>query len=68
MIVDHRCPDRADRAGREYDRPPSGRTHAAPLMGGDMSDESTEPTCNCGPDCRCGCQEGNPCRCGGKKD
>ena len=21
-------------------------------------------TCNCGPDCTCGCQEGKPCTCG----
>ena len=24
-------------------------------------------TCNCGPDCTCGCQEGKPCTCGEAK-
>ena len=26
---------------------------------------ASEKTCNCGPDCTCGCQEGKPCTCGG---
>lgn len=25
---------------------------------------SPAPTCDCGPDCTCGCQEGKPCTCG----
>ena len=24
-----------------------------------------EKKCNCGPDCKCGCQEGKPCTCDG---
>ena len=24
----------------------------------------TAPSCGCGPDCTCGCQEGKPCTCG----
>jgi hypothetical protein len=32
------------------------------------TDDDTAPTCTCGPDCRCGCQQGQPCKCGGKRD
>ena len=24
-----------------------------------------EKKCNCGPNCKCGCQEGKPCTCDG---
>lgn len=36
----------------------------------EQSDDAPAPvaTCTCGTDCRCGCQQGRPCRCGGKRD
>lgn len=38
------------------------------LERGDMTDQAEDKpvqTCSCGADCRCGCQQGQPCRCGG---
>ena len=29
-------------------------------------EEVEKKECNCGPDCKCGCQEGKPCTCGDK--
>jgi hypothetical protein len=34
----------------------------------DPSGETPAATCTCGSDCRCGCQQGRPCQCGGKRD
>ena len=33
-----------------------------------MSDDTPAPKCECGPDCPCGCQQGQPCRCGGERE
>ena len=31
-----------------------------------VKEEAKEKKCDCGPDCKCGCQEGKECSCGGK--
>jgi hypothetical protein len=73
-VVDRRRVPGVDRFRSEYAPPPLGREGAARRKAvGDMSeptgdDDTPQPTCSCGPDCRCGCQEGKPCQCGGKKD